>query len=150
MSQKRLAVDCLRLQTAGPLRPSSPRGHQEGQGLVQLVSPAHTTPQVWETGQRKEIASRGSCLDPLSVRTPPPPGSVQVAGGTPKACSALPPKFIAEEQRVDERVSSSVLRNEFPDTQLLNKTYLCCLSKGGLFIRPAIHGLWQLIFIHIT
>lgn len=67
-------MDCLRLQTAGPLHPSSPHGHWEGWGLVQLVSLAHTTPRVWETGQRKEIASRGSCLDQLSLRTPPPPG----------------------------------------------------------------------------
>lgn len=47
-------------------------------------------------------------------------------------------------------VSSSIPRNEFPDTRLLNKTYLCCLSKGGLFICPEIHGLQQLIFTHIT
>lgn len=62
----------------------------------------------------------------------------------------LPPKFITEEQHVDVCVSSSIPRNEFPDTRLLNKTYLCCLSKGGLFIRPEIHGLQQLIFTHIT
>lgn len=96
MSQKRLAVDCLRLQTAGPLRPSSPQGHREGRGLVQLVSPAHTTPRVWETGQRKETASRGSCLDLLSVRTPRP-GSFQVADEavrSPRPALRFPPNLL--------------------------------------------------------